>query len=350
MGERGAEGEVQFAREHPPEEEVHVEEGVDLRPHHGVEAVVVPVIGFPSERKAEIPFVVERQAARQAGDARSLEQVGRDGIAQLLRIGEVVVGDAEPLIDTAVSPVRGRSRPEAEGVFQVCREREIDGQLREVLAPKKGVDREDMLGPELRADTVRQPPGPLSVALRCEGRRGDASAPVVPPQGIPDGRFRLRTLLGGGFRSAPDRSGLFRCPGFRIRCDSGAVFRHSGAVRRASVPGLSVLLRRGTGGCRPGRIVRRAACAGRRSGRAARPFRRNGSDGEQRQRPCEDCGVQVPSSLHFGGFSVFECRSYEFFRKLLPFRTETSRASFGVSGVRGVSRSSFSYICPEKKR
>ena len=206
--------------------------------------------------------------------------------------------------------------------------------------------------------------GRNSAPIRCVSRRGRFPSRSGAKDGgaMPPLRsFRRRESRTAGFvfgrfwaadsvplRIVPDCSAA---PASRIRCDSGAVFRHSGAVRRASVPGLSVLLRRGTGGCRPGRIVRRAACAGRRSGRAARPFRRNGSDGEQRQRPLR--GLRRTGSLFSSFRRIFGFRmsKLRIFPQTPPLSAPKLPVLLSACPASGVCPDRlFSYICPEKKR
>ena len=119
VGHRKARGEFQPLREQPVEVEIDVEVGVDPRPHHDVGAVVVRVVGFPSERQAEIPLVVERQPPAYPRDARPLENIKRHGAAQLLPVFETVVGDPDSLIGASVYPVGTRSGLEAERVAQV---------------------------------------------------------------------------------------------------------------------------------------------------------------------------------------------------------------------------------------
>ena len=184
--ERDARREIDFARDHPVEEEIDVEKGVHLRSHHHVEPVGLLVVGLPAERKAEIPLVVERQPGADAGDAGSLEEVGRDRVAQLVGVSEVVVGDPDALIGAAVDPVGERSRAELERVAEVSREREVDGLPGRVVALHEGVGREDVFGAELAAEAVHEAAfgGRLAAAdpVFCGGRPGGVeSGPSAQP-------------------------------------------------------------------------------------------------------------------------------------------------------------------------
>ena len=70
---------------------------------------------------------------------------------------------------------------ESEGIFQMGRKRQVDGQLGQILALQKGVDREDVLRPELGADAVREGPFLCWVffdgVVRVESRDGESTVP-----------------------------------------------------------------------------------------------------------------------------------------------------------------------------
>ena len=89
----------------PVEEEIGVEIGVHLRTHHLVEGVHGVVVGFPAEREAEIPFIVERQPRADPCDARALEQVDGDRVSEFVGVSEVVVSGPDALIGAAVNLV-----------------------------------------------------------------------------------------------------------------------------------------------------------------------------------------------------------------------------------------------------
>ena len=110
VGEGDAGREVHLAHDPPLEQEIDVEVGVDLRPHHYVAGVGVGVVGLPAERESEIPFVVEREPGCEPCDAGSLEEVDRHGIPDFVGALEVVVGDAEALVDASVDAVGGSNR------------------------------------------------------------------------------------------------------------------------------------------------------------------------------------------------------------------------------------------------
>ena len=103
--EAQARREVHLARDAPVEEEIGVEIGVHLRTHHLVEGVHGVVVGFPAEREAEIPFVVERQPRADPCDARALEQVDGDRVSEFVGVSEVVVSGPDALIGAAVNLV-----------------------------------------------------------------------------------------------------------------------------------------------------------------------------------------------------------------------------------------------------
>ena len=103
--EAQARREVHLARDAPVEEEIGVEIGVHLRTHHLVEGVHGVVVGFPAEREAEIPFIVERQPRADPCDARALEQVDGDRVSEFVGVSEVVVSGPDALIGAAVNLV-----------------------------------------------------------------------------------------------------------------------------------------------------------------------------------------------------------------------------------------------------
>lgn len=189
--ERDARRKIDLACDHPVEEEIDVEKGVHLRSHHHVESVGLLVVGLPAERKSEIPLVVERYPGTDAGDAGSLEEVGRDGVAQLVGVSEIVVGDSDTLIGAAVNPVGKRSRTELERVAEVTREREVDGLPGHVVALHERVSREDVFGTELAAEAVHEAAlgGCLAAAGRISG--------VGDPAGVESGAVPQSGLIAG---------------------------------------------------------------------------------------------------------------------------------------------------------
>jgi len=168
VGHRKARGEFQPLREQPVEVEIDVEVGVDPRPHHDVGAVVVRVVGFPSERQAEIPLVVERYQRADACDARALEEVDGNRVAQLPAVAEAVIGDPDPLVYAAVDTVGARPGAETERITQVGGQRALDRFARHVGPCQKDVRRGNVLRAEFRADAVDEPP-PAAGRVRGEG-------------------------------------------------------------------------------------------------------------------------------------------------------------------------------------
>ena len=168
VGHRKARGEFQPLREQPVEVEIDVEVGVDPRPHHDVGAVVVRVVGFPSERQAEIPLVVERYQRADACDARALEEVDGNRVAQLPAVAEAVIGDPDPLVYAAVDAVGARPGAETERITQVGGQRALDRFARHVGPCEKDVRRGNVLRAEFRADAVDEPP-PAAGRVRGEG-------------------------------------------------------------------------------------------------------------------------------------------------------------------------------------
>ena len=169
VGHRKARGEFQPLREQPVEVEIDVEVGVDPRPHHDVGAVVVRVVRFPSERQAEIPLVVERYQRADACDARALEEVDGNRVAQLPAVAEAVIGDPNSLVYAAVDTVGARPGAEAERITQVGGQRALDRLACHVGSGQKDVRRGNVLRAELRADAVDEPPPP---ACRVRGEGG----------------------------------------------------------------------------------------------------------------------------------------------------------------------------------
>ena len=67
--------------------------------------IYISHVGFPAEREAEIPFIVERQPRADPCDARALEQVDGDRVSEFVGVSEVVVSGPDALIGAAVNLV-----------------------------------------------------------------------------------------------------------------------------------------------------------------------------------------------------------------------------------------------------
>ena len=147
-------GEVHAAQDVPAQETVDADVGVDLRPHHPVVGVALRVVGLPAERKAEVPFVVEREPPAEPCDAGALVEVERHGVSQLVGRPEVEVGEPDALVDPAEEPVEARAGAVLPAVAQVSREGEIDGPAAAVGSLHEGVGREDVCGAEFGAQAV----------------------------------------------------------------------------------------------------------------------------------------------------------------------------------------------------
>ena len=65
----------------PVQEKAQIDVGIGFRAYHVVIEVVDIVVFLPSERSAEVPFIVQREPSAEGSDARGLEHVDCHGIA-----------------------------------------------------------------------------------------------------------------------------------------------------------------------------------------------------------------------------------------------------------------------------
>ena len=112
---RGAESDIQIelSGEHPAQIDAEVHIGRHLRTDHVVRHPVGLIIGMPAIGHAEIPLVVEGELRRQRLDGGTLEEIGGNGVADL--IVQMVIAQTcaliSALIDTGLFGIgRGHER------------------------------------------------------------------------------------------------------------------------------------------------------------------------------------------------------------------------------------------------
>ena len=138
----------------PVEEYAQVDISVYLAAHQLVPRVVVRVVPLPAKGRAEIPLIVQREPRGERGDARGLEDVDRDRIAQLGGVEEGVVSHADALHRVRIEPPPIAVGRKAEAVLQVAGEVGADGAVSLVVAPQESTGGEDIGRTELRAEHV----------------------------------------------------------------------------------------------------------------------------------------------------------------------------------------------------
>ena len=161
---------IPLRRKPPIEHQPQIDIGIDLRTDHRVERIGLLVVPLPSERKAEIPFVVQREPLRQRRDARMLEDIESDRRTDLGAVEKSVVSYADTLIREGVIPAETGVAAELERIFQMDGQRLPErvplgiGPLEKTACPK------ERSRTDIEADLVDEFTGALQAVRRHRNR------------------------------------------------------------------------------------------------------------------------------------------------------------------------------------
>ena len=155
-------------RQLPVQQELQVDIGINGRAHHDVVRVGRLVVFLPSERRTEIPFVIQGQAGSQSGNPGTLKDIYRQGISQFLTIVEGVIPDTDSLNGIGIPFAEIRLGRKPETVFQVAGEHLADGLLRGVFTFEKSMGLKNVPRSEVGFQQVHDFPGPVLVVSGME--------------------------------------------------------------------------------------------------------------------------------------------------------------------------------------
>ena len=164
VGDRSSDVEV----EPSCQDDVGIKVGIDISRHLGTDDVVggigVGVVRIPAEGETEVPLVVEGNSLA-AKDACSLEEIDRDGIAQLGI--ELMVGESDTLVCPFVNLGNRRVRVFHEGIFELVGRGMVHRALLRVVAHQELIGMQDAARTEVGAEEMN-----LVRCVQKGGRQG----------------------------------------------------------------------------------------------------------------------------------------------------------------------------------